>query len=120
MKENLKDILSHIDPEIDQEMLLLYLQGKLSAGQQHEIEKGMMDGDFESEALEGLTTFKDKKKLQLLVDQLNRDQKKRTEKKKRFREKLRLHLDPWLIIAVIAVLVIAILGFILIHYYHSH
>jgi hypothetical protein len=120
MKESLKDILSHLDPEIDQEMLLLYLQGKLSASQQHDVEKGMMEDDFKSDALEGLTTFKDKKKLELLVDQLNRDLKKRTEKKRRFREKLKLRLDPWVIIAVIAVLLIAIVGFILIHYNHSN
>ena len=39
MSENLKDILSHLSPEIDQETLLLYLQDKLTAEKRHEIEK---------------------------------------------------------------------------------
>ena len=52
MSENLKDILSHLNPDIDQETLLLYLQGKLSTEQQHEVEKQMMDNDFEADALE--------------------------------------------------------------------
>ena len=39
MKENLKDILSHLAKDIDQETLLLYLQGKLSPEQQHEDRK---------------------------------------------------------------------------------
>ncbi len=42
MQENLKDILSNLSTEVDQETLLLYLQGKLSAEQQHEVEKKML------------------------------------------------------------------------------
>jgi hypothetical protein len=43
MQENLKDILTNLSTEVDQETLLLYLQGKLSAEQQHEVEKKMKD-----------------------------------------------------------------------------
>ena len=114
MSENLKDILSNLNPDIDQETLLLYLQGKLSAGEQHEVEKQMMDSDFDSDAMEGLQNFKDKKDLGILVDQLKKDLKKRTEKKKRFREKLNLRLDPWLIVAIILILLLAIIGYFLV------
>ena len=51
MQENLKDILSHLSTEVDQETLLLYLQGKLSAEQQHEVEKKIMENEFASDAL---------------------------------------------------------------------
>jgi hypothetical protein len=115
MSENLKDILSNLNPDIDQETLLLYLQGKLSSEEQHEVEKQMMDQDFNLDALEGLQDFKDKKGITVLIEQLNKDLKQRTEKKKRFREKLRLKLDPWLVISIIVILFLAIISFVLVY-----
>ena len=115
MSENLKDILSNLNPDIDQETLLLYLQGKLTAGEQHEVEKHMMDNDFDSDAIEGLQNFRDKKELGSLVNQLIKELKKRTEKKKRFREKLKLRFDPWLIVAIILILLLAIISYFLVH-----
>lgn len=61
MNKDLKDILSNLNPDVDQETLLRYLQGKLSEQEQHEIEKQMMGSDFEADALEGLQEFKTKK-----------------------------------------------------------
>ena len=115
MNENLKDILSNLNPDIDQETLLQYLQGKLSAQQQHELEKQMMDNDFNADALEGLQAFKNKKNISALVDQLNADLKRRTEKKKKFKEKLKLNLDSHLIIAIIIILLLIILSYVIIH-----
>lgn len=117
MSENLKDILSHLNPEIDQETLLQYLQGKLSAEQQHEVEKQMMEDDFESDALEGLENFKDKRKLATLVEQLNYELKKKTEKKKKLRQKLDLKIDPWVIVTVIIVLLLVVVSYFIIHRY---
>ena len=91
MDENLKDILSNLNPDIDQETLLLYLQGKLSADEQHKLEKQMMNSDFDSDALEGLQDLKNKTNIASLVHQLNSDLKKRTQKKKRFKEKLKIN-----------------------------
>ena len=62
MKENLKDILSNLHSEVDQEALLKYLEGKLSAEEQHEIEKNTMEDAFETDALEGLQNFKKQKR----------------------------------------------------------
>ncbi|HVK97773.1 MAG TPA: hypothetical protein VM368_08145 [Flavisolibacter sp.] len=120
MSDNLKDILSNLNANVDQETLLLYLQGKLSAEQQHEVEKQMMEDDFESDAMEGLEEIKDKKNINLLIDQLNRDLQKRTEKKKRFRQKLQLKLDPWLLIFIIIILLLVVISYIIIHNYYNH
>jgi hypothetical protein len=117
MSENLKDILSNLNPDIDQETLLQYLQGKLSAEQQHEVEKQMMEDDFESDALEGLENFKDKRKLTQLVDQLNHELKKKTEKKKKLRQKLDLKIDPWVIVTVIIILLLVVVSYFIIHRY---
>ena len=115
MSDNLKDILSNLNPEVDQEMLFLYLQGKLNAEQQHEVEKNLIDDDFDADALEGLQNIKDKKKIKDLIDQLNLDLKKKTEKKKKLREKLKLTLDPWMIIALVLILVLVIVSFFILH-----
>lgn len=114
MSGHLKDILSHLNPDIDQETLLKYLQGKLSAPEQHELEKQMMDNEFGADALEGLQGFVDKKKIAVLVEQLNSDLKARTEKKKRFREKLRLRVDASLVLAVIIILLLIVISYIIV------
>lgn len=111
MQENLKDILSNLSTEIDQETLLLYLQGKLSPEKQHEIEKQITNSDFESDAFEGLQKIKDQKHLQSMVDQLNHDLKKKTAKKKAYKEKLRLKEEPWLLLAAIVILLLIVISF---------
>lgn len=117
MVENLKDILSNLSTEVDQETLLLYLQGKLSAEQQHEVEKKMLNNDFASDALEGLQNFKDQQQLQVLVDQLKKDIRKKTEKKKAYKEKRRLTLDPWVVITIILILILVVISYFIIHKY---
>jgi hypothetical protein len=104
----------------DQETLLRYLQGKLSEKEQHDIEKQMMDSDFEADALEGLQEFKNKKNISVLVDQLNTDLKRRTEKKKRFKQKMKLNLDSNLIIAIVIILLLIVLSYFIIHKMVSH
>ena len=120
MNENLKDILSNLNPDVDQEALLQYLQGKLSAQEQHELEKQMMKDDFDADALEGLQEFKNKKNISVLVDQLNTDLKRRTEKKKRFKEKMKFNLDSNLIIAIVIILLLIILSYFIIHKQITH
>lgn len=117
MQDKLKDILTHLSTEVDQETLLLYLQGKLTAEQQHELEKQMVDNPFAADALEGLQTFKDKRQIQFLIDQLNRDLKKKTEKKKAYKEKLRLRQDPWIVITIFIILMLVVISFLIIQKY---
>ena len=120
MNDDLKDILSNLNPEVDQETLMRYLQGKLSEQEQHEVEKQMMGDDFEADALEGLQEFENKKDLSSLVDQLNADLKRRTEKKKRAKEKMKLNLDSNLIIAVVIILLLIAVSYFIIHKQLSH
>lgn len=116
MSGDLKDILSNLNPEIDQELLLQYLQGKLSAAQQHEVEKQMMKDDFDADALEGLSGLKDRKKLQFMVEQLNQELRKKTNKKNK--KKLReLNIPPWIIISLVIILVLIIVSYVIIFMY---
>lgn len=111
MPHSLKDILSNLSPGVDQETLLRYLQGKLPAQEQHEIEKQLMDSDFESDALEGLQQVKDQARLQQLLDQLQYDLKKKTTKKQAFRDKLRIKEQPLLWMAILIVLVLMVISY---------
>ena len=81
MQGNLKDILSNLSTDIDQETLLLYLQDKLPEDKKHELEKRLMENEFAGDALEGLREIKDKQQISFMVEMLNRDLKKKTEKK---------------------------------------
>ena len=83
MPGNLKDILSHLSTDIDKETLLLYLQGKLPDDKKHELEKQLIDNEFAGDAVEGLQTIRDQQQISFMVDMLNRDLKKKTEKKKK-------------------------------------
>ena len=115
MPENLKDILSHLSTDIDQETLLLYLQDKLSDEKKHEVEKKLLDNEFASDAMEGLQEFKDKQQVSYIVNMLNRDLKKKTEKKRLRREKLKLKDQSWLYLSIIIVLIIIIISYIIVH-----
>jgi len=114
VKDNLKDILTNLNPEVDQETLMRYLEGKLSPEEQHEVEKNMVDEGFEADALEGLQQFSDNKKLQALVQQLNDDLKRRTAKKKQRRLKQKLELDNGLLISILLLLLLIVLAFFII------
>ena len=116
MKENLKDILSNLNPDIDQETLLLYLQGKLTPEKQHELELKMMEGDFESDALEGLSGMKNKQHVAGIVEQLQHDLRNKTAKRKSRQRKMQIKSDPTLWIAVLIILFLIIISYIIIHF----
>jgi len=115
MKENLKDILSNLNSEIDQETLLLYLQGKLAPEKQHELEKQMLDHDFDQDAMEGLQNFRDKKKLALVLEQLNAELHNKAKSKKETRKKRPMQFDSWLLISVSIMLILIVISYFIIH-----
>ena len=117
MQEKLKDILSHLSQEIDQETLLQYLQGQLTPEKKHELEKQLVDNPFASDALEGLSQVRDKRQIQFMIEMLNRDLKKKTEKKKAFKEKHRIKQDPWILVAIVLILTLAIIAYFIIYGY---
>lgn len=115
MNDNLKDILSNFSSEIDQETLLKYLHGQLSEEQKNEVEKKMLNNDFNNDAFEGLNEIKNKERLSLMVDSLNRDLRKKLDKKKSRMESLRFKDHPWLYITLLIFLLLIILSYFIIH-----
>ena len=120
MADKLKDILSHLSSEVDQEALLKYLEGRLSDEERHDVEKKMMTSNFNDDAMEGLQEIKNKERITSLVEQLNRDLHKKLEKKKKKREKLRFKDQPWFYIAILILLLLIVLSFIVINRMLQH
>ena len=120
MQDNLKDILSHLTADIDQETLLLYLQDKLPAEKKHEVEKTLAANEFTNDALEGLQQVKDKKQVAYMVEMLNRDLKKKVEKKKQHREKMKLKDQPWLYMVIFIFIILIILCYMIIQRMMQH
>jgi len=114
MPDNLKDILANLSPDIDQETLMHYLQDKLSEEKKHEVEKKLLDNEFANDAMEGLQEFKDKHQIAYMVESLNRDLKKKTEKKKQRREKMKLPDQSWLYISIIIIILLIIISYIIV------
>ncbi len=108
MNDNLKNILSNLSTDVDQETLMKYLQGKLSEEQKNEVEKKMLDSNFDDDALEGLQEIKNTGNISSVVEQLNRDLQRRLKKKKLRREQLRFKDQPWLYITIILILLLVV------------
>ena len=115
MPDNLKDILSHLSNDIDQETLMLYLQDKLSEEKKYEVEKKLLENEFASDAMEGLQEFRDKQQVAYIVEALNRDLKKKTEKKRQQREKMKLKDQPWLYISIVIIILLIIISYVIVH-----
>lgn len=114
MQDNYKEILSHLSTDIDQETLLLYLQGKLTGVKKHEVEKKLLQNEFADEALEGLQQFKDKQQLSYTVEMLNRELKKKLERKKKRRRKLQIKDQPWFYAALLILILLIVISYIVI------
>ena len=113
---DLKDILNHGD-EPNNEELMKYLQGNASEEERSAIEKQMADDSFVKDAVEGLQNFKDPIQVHEYVEQLNRQLQKHTNQKLARKKKRKLKEQNWLIMAILAILLLCVAGYLLIHFY---
>ena len=108
MNKDLLHILSNSGKDIDNQQLMDYLAGKLSGEQKHEVEKLMADNEFMNDAMEGLGDIKDKRDINLFVEQLNRDLQKKLQQKKAKKQKRKMLQQRWIYAAIILILAIVI------------
>jgi hypothetical protein len=109
MPEDLLNILKDSNRDIDNQKLMDYIQGKLSAEEKHEVEKWMIDEPFFGEAAEGLQQIDSNTNVEASVEQINKQllqylRQKRNKKRKR----KGLTDNFWVYIAIIVILLIAI------------
>jgi hypothetical protein len=111
MSNDLFNILSNSNKDIDNQKLMDYLGGKLSDHEKHEVETWMIENEFANEAVEGLQKFSDKKDLQLYVDQLNKELNQYIQEKKNRRERKKLKDNPSIYLTVFVILLLIVLGY---------
>ncbi len=114
MNDDLLNILSNSNKDIDNQKLMDYLSDKLSAEEKHEFEKEMASSEMLNDVVEGLEKFKDKKELNTFVNELNLRLKKQLEKKKAKKTKREIKDLNWLYFAIILILIIILIGFLII------
>jgi hypothetical protein len=113
MSDNLKDILSNLNKEIEQDKLLDYLNKNLSAAEAHDIEKQMADDPFVNDAVEGLSNI-NKTNINAYTEQLNYNLQKQIKKKAARKEKRKLKNEGWIYYAIILLLLLCIIGYLVI------
>lgn len=111
MKDDLLKILSNCNKDINDQKLMAYLQGKLSAEESHEVEKMMAEDQLFNDALEGLQDIRDKRDIETYVELLNRDLQKSLTKKRQRRDKRRLKEGPWGYVAIIVIIMLCIAAY---------
>jgi hypothetical protein len=114
MDDDLLNILANSNKDIDNQKLMDYLSDKLSAGEKHEFEKTLLDSELESDALEGLSQFKNKKDPLLYAEELNKKLQKQLQKKRVSRAKRRIKELRWLYVAITLIIVFILIAFIII------
>jgi len=114
MNNDLLNILSNSNKDIDNQKLMDYLSGKLPEQEKHEVEKWMSDNDFANEAMEGLQHFNTKKDLQVYVDQLNKELNQYIQQKKKRREKRKIKDAPWLYVTIFLLLTLVVIAYFII------
>ncbi len=117
MADDLKDILSNNNNEIDNRQLMDYLRNQLNNTDKHEVESTMNDDAFMNDAVEGLQNFDAKKDVQTYVTQLHDDLQKELSKKKKRKDKRRIKEQPWVYLAIIIVLLLLVLCFVVLKNY---
>jgi anti-sigma factor RsiW len=120
MPDDLLNILSNSNKDIDNQKLMDYISGKLSGQEKHEVEKWMADNDFINEAVEGLQQVKQDKDIVGYTDQLNKQLNQYLLQKKRRRLKKKIAFTSWTYLAILLILALAIIVFLIVHSLQRH
>jgi hypothetical protein len=113
MSDNLKDILSNSNKDIDNQQLMDYLSNQLSKAQSHEMEANMADDPFLNDAVEGLQEINNKDNIGNYTLMLNQELQKVIGKHKKARDRRRWKDSPTIYIVIITVLLFMVLCYFL-------
>jgi len=113
MAGNIEDIMNSSSGRLDEQKLMDYLQGKLSPDQAHEVEKMMADSGFLDDAVEGLSSMKDKQRIATILSELNSKLQTKTHQQKKKFTPLIPDTRTLALVALITILLLIIIGFVL-------
>jgi hypothetical protein len=114
MSEDLKDILSNSNKDIDNQQLMDYLSNQLSQAKTHEVESNMANDPFLDDAVEGLQQIAPAEKINNYTIQLNQELQKIVAKNKRAKEKRRWKDSPTIYLVILTIVLILVLCYYLI------
>ncbi len=114
MADELKDILTHLSKDIEQEKLLQYLNKDLPDAAQHDIEKEMNDDPFINDAMEGLEQVQDKKNLPFLVQELNHQLSQQLDSRNKRRKQKPFTQQPGIYFTIALLLLLFVLAYVVI------
>lgn len=114
MNNDLLNILSASNKDINNQLIMNYLSDQLSAEEKHEFEKSLTDSELLSDAVEGLKEFKNKKDPVALSEELNKQLKIQLEKKKSVKQKRQIREMPWIYLFIIILLAVLVIAFLVI------
>jgi len=113
MNKDLLNILLNSNKDIDNQQLMDYLAGKLSEEEKHAVEIQLAENDFMSDAVEGLEIVKNKRDINVFVDQLNRDLHKKLFRKSK-RQRRKAIQQRWTFAAIILILALLLAAWLMI------
>ncbi|HUQ67439.1 MAG TPA: hypothetical protein VM101_14845 [Flavitalea sp.] len=114
MREELLNILSDSNKDIDNQKLMDYISGALNAEQKHEVEKWMLDNPLLNEAVEGLQSA-NAQNIPASVEQINNTLRKYLQQKKKKRERNLFPFNLWTYVALIFILAMAVVVYMFLH-----
>lgn len=114
MKDDLKDILSNLNNEIDQELLSLYLQDKLSKEERHAFEAALTEDEFTADAFEGLSSLDKTANLDLLQQSFRNNLNKRLKEKNKKTLTDTLQNSNWYLYAIVLIILLCMVGYLVV------
>ena len=111
MKDDLKNILSNLTNEVDQELLSLYLQNKLSKEEQHAFEGAVLEDEFTADAIDGLSSLGTNVNIDLLQQSLRNNLNKRLKEKNKKTLSTTIQNTNWYIYAIVLIILLCMVGY---------
>lgn len=114
MKDDFKDILSNLNNEVDQELLSMYLQDKLSKEERHAFEGALLEDEFAADAMDGLSSLGTNVNLDLLQQSLRNNLNKRLKEKNKKTLSTTIQNTNWYIYAIVLIILLCMVGYLVV------
>lgn len=114
MSQAWKQILTE-HPEIEPGLLMAYLEGRLSPEEQHRVEQHIASSPFVSEAMDGLATVGDSRRLRGIVAGLNNQLRRKTQSRRKRLFRNAIGFPSWLIYATLLILLLLAAAWLIFH-----
>ena len=109
MSDELKDILSNLNPGTEQDKLLQYINRKLTDEEKHALEKNMANDEFMNDAVEGLEQVNNPAEIQDIVNRLNSKLREQVRSDKQKRHQRKPGIQSWLYISIVLIILLAVI-----------